>query len=188
MPTTSNVHTEKIFDDELCAQLAANGWVIRTHLQDAKSYSRELALYPDDLLAFVQETQPTEWAKFRKWHNGQSEAVFLKRVAKQLDTHGVLHLMRHGFKDVDSKFFLCQFKPAHRKNPKLLEIYAKNRLTVIRQLHCSVHHENSIDLVLVVNGIADQLLKDERVFGVMQGLLAKMVWKQFRGQGDGART
>ena len=120
MPTTSNVHTERVFEDELCTQLEANGWSVKTHPKNAPSYNRELALFGADLLAFVQDTQPTEWAKFKRWHNGQSEAMFLKRVAKQLDTHGTLHLLRHGFKDVDAKFFLCQFKPAHGKNPKLL--------------------------------------------------------------------
>jgi len=120
---------------------------------DSLSYSREYAILAADLLAFVQETQPTEWAKFKKWHNGQSEQVFVKRVAKQLDTHGTLHVLRHGFKDVDAKFYLCQFKPAHKKNPKLLELFKNNRLTAVRQLHYSLHNENSIDLVLFVNGL-----------------------------------
>ena len=153
MPTTSNVHTERVFEDELCAELEASGWSVKTQPKNAPSYNRELALYGADLVAFVQDTQPTEWAKFKRWHNGQSEAMFLKRVAKQLDTHGTLHVLRHGFKDVDAKFFLCQFKPAHGKNPKLLENYKKNRLTAIRQLHYSLHNENSIDVVLFVNGL-----------------------------------
>lgn len=153
MPKSAAIHTEKVFEDELCAELVRNGWAIRTHLVDAKSYDRQLAIYPDDLLDFVKETQPTEWAKFKRWHNGQSDAMFVKRVAKQLDTHGTLHVLRHGFKDVDAKFTLCQFKPAHGKNPKLAEAYGKNRLTCIRQLHYSLHNENSIDLVLFVNGL-----------------------------------
>ncbi len=153
MPTTSNVHTERVFEDELCANLALNGWVIKTHLKDATSFSRELAVFPDDLLEFVKATQPTEWAKFKKWHNGKSDEIFVKRVAKQLDTHGTLHVLRHGFKDVDAKFYLCQFRPAHKKNPLLLQNYGKNRLTVIRQLHYSLHNEKSIDLVLFVNGL-----------------------------------
>jgi len=149
----SNVHTERIFEDELCEHLAANGWSVRTHMRDATGYSRELALFADDLLAFAQETQPVEWAKFKKWHNGDAEKTFVKRVAEQLDKHGTLHLLRHGFKDRDAKFFLCQFRPAHRKNPQLLAQYEKNRLTIIRQLHYSLHNENSIDLVLFVNGL-----------------------------------
>jgi type I restriction enzyme, R subunit len=156
MPSTSNIHTEKVFEDELCAKLAADGWAVKVHLKDPgtkASYSRELAILGEDLLAFVQETQPTEWAKFKRWHNGQSEAMFVKRVAKQLDTHGTLHLLRHGFKDVDAKFFLCQFQPAHKKNLKLLATYGKNRMTAVRQLHYSLHNENSIDIVLFVNGL-----------------------------------
>ncbi len=156
MPTTSNIHTEKVFEDELCAQLAAQGWAVKAHLQDAgtkATCNRELAILGDDLVAFVQETQPAEWAKFKKWHNGASEAMFVKRVAKQLDTHGTLHLLRHGFKDVDAKFSLCQFKPAHGKNPALMKAYKQNRMTAVRQLHYSLHSENSIDVVLFVNGL-----------------------------------
>ena len=153
MPNPAAIHTEKVFEDELCNHLATHGWSVRTHLKDATTYSRELALYPDDLLAFVQATQPAEWAKFKTWHNGQSEAMFVKRVAEQLDRHGTLHLLRHGFKDRNAKFFLCQFRPAHHKNTQLWDWYAANRLTVIRQLHYSLHSEKSIDLVLFVNGL-----------------------------------
>ena len=153
MPELSNVHTEKVFEDELCAHLAAHGWSVLTHLKDAATYSRELALFPDDLLAFVQATQPEEWSKFRKWHNGQSEEFFLKRVAEQLDRYGTLYLLRHGFKDRDARFFLCQFRPAHHKNPALWQHYARNRLTVIRQLHFSLYNEKSLDLALFVNGL-----------------------------------
>ena len=153
MSAVPSIHTERVFEDELCAHMASSGWSIKTHSKDATSYSRELAIFPDDLLDFVKTTQPFEWAKFKKWHNGKSDEIFVKRVAKQLDTHGTLHVLRHGFKDVDAKFFLCQFRPAHKKNPKLLDTFAKNRLTVIRQLHYSLHNENSIDLVFFVNGL-----------------------------------
>ncbi len=157
MANLTNVHTERIFENELCDHLAANGWSVRTHLKDAKSYSRELAIFPDDLIAFVQETQPKEWAKFKQWHNGQTEAMFVKRVAEQLNKHGTLYMLRHGFKDSGSggtvKFALCQFRPAHKKNPKLWEHYEKNRLTAIRQLHYSLRNEKCFDLVQFVNGL-----------------------------------
>jgi type I restriction enzyme R subunit len=153
MAKLTNVHTERIFEDELCAHLVANGWSVRTHLKNATSYDRQRALLAEDLLAYVQETQPAEWDKFKKWHNGQSETMLVKRVAEQLDKHGTLHLLRHGFKDRDAKFQLCQFRPAHGKNPALMKNYERNRLTAVRQLHYSLHNENSIDLVLFVNGL-----------------------------------
>jgi type I restriction enzyme R subunit len=153
MAELSNVHTERIFENELCEHLEANGWSVRTHLKDATSYDRHLALFAEDLLGFVKETQPEEWAKFKKWNNGGADAMFLKRVAKQLDDHGSLHVLRHGFKDVDAKFYLCQFKPAHGKNKTLQANYLRNRLTAVRQLHYSLNNENSIDMVMFVNGI-----------------------------------
>ncbi len=79
--------------------------------------------------------------------------MFLKRIAEQLDRHGTLFLLRHGFKDRDSRFSLCQFRPAHDANPALWKNYAANRLIVVRQLHYSRHNQNSLDLGLFVNGL-----------------------------------
>ncbi len=147
------VHKELAFEDEVCEYLVGTGWSIRTHLKDATTFNRESAIYPDDLLAFVQSTQPKEWAKFKKWHNGDADALFCKRVADQLDSHGTLHVLRHGFKDVSSRFFVFQGRPATDKNPDLAVWYAANRLTAIRQLHYSVSNENCFDLVLFLNGL-----------------------------------
>lgn len=166
------IHTESVFEDELCTQLQAAGWTVRTHLKDATGYSRDLAVYPDDLFAFIKDTQPKEWAKVVKRHNGASESIFLKRLAQALDTKGTLGVLRQGFKDVDASFALCQFKPASGKNPALLENYKKNRLTVIRQLHYSVNNENSIDLVFFVNGlpVATVELKTDLTQGIKDAI------------------
>jgi type I site-specific restriction-modification system R (restriction) subunit len=47
---------------------------------------------------------------------------------------------------------VAQFKPALGMNPELQARYAANRLRVIRQVRYSVHNENSLDLVLFLNG------------------------------------
>ncbi len=54
-----NLHTKIHFEDEICRHLAANGWLYAEG--DAGRYDRELALFPDDVLAWVQETQPDAW-------------------------------------------------------------------------------------------------------------------------------
>lgn len=153
MPTTSNVHTERVFEDELCAQLEASGWSVKTHPKNAPSYNRALALSaPTLLLSARKPSQP----------NGPSSSAgttaSLTRCSSSVWPNNSTPTApctscANGFKDVDAKFFLCQFKPAHDKNPKLLENYKKNRLTAIRQLHYSLHNENSIDVVLFVNGL-----------------------------------
>ena len=51
---------ERIFQDEMIAQMIANGW----KLGKPERYDRERALYCEDALHFVQNTQPKEWEKF----------------------------------------------------------------------------------------------------------------------------
>ena len=51
-----SVHTEKEFEDEICAHLSDNDWLYNEG--DAKNYDRELALYPPDLVTWVQEAFP----------------------------------------------------------------------------------------------------------------------------------
>lgn len=48
---------------------------------------------------------------------------------------------------------MCAFKPGHGLNPKTLEMYEKVRCRVVRQVRYSEHNENSIDVVLFVNGL-----------------------------------
>ncbi|WP_295387149.1 type I restriction endonuclease [uncultured Thiodictyon sp.] len=48
---------------------------------------------------------------------------------------------------------LAQFRPALAMNPALEARYQANRLRVVRQVHYSLHHENSLDLTLFLNGL-----------------------------------
>lgn len=144
-----NLHKEIKFEEELVAHLVSHGWTEG----DPARYDRGLALYPDDLIGWLQETQPKEWAKLAAWHNGDTERLLLERVAKLMDKDGSLSLLRHGFKDRNARFDLCQFKPSHSFNPDTQARYQQVRCRVVRQVHYSRHNENSIDMVLFVNGI-----------------------------------
>ena len=72
------------------------------------------------------------------------------------------------------------------------ELAAEARASNAEQFVLGSFKDAFLDVVIdakdAQNSIADQLLKDERVLGVMQGLLAKMVWQQFRQEGGGARS
>ncbi len=144
-----NLHKEKKFEEELVEHLVSHGWTEG----DPARYDRALALYPDDLIGWLQETQPQEWQKLAAWHNGDTERLLLERAAKLMDKDGSLSLLRHGFKDRNARFDLCQFKPSHSFNPETQTRYRQVRCRVVRQVHYSLHNENSIDLVLFVNGI-----------------------------------
>ena len=58
------LHNETNFENEVCEYLAAHGWLYAE--KDATDYDRELALFPADVLAWVQETQPDAWDALTK--------------------------------------------------------------------------------------------------------------------------
>jgi type I restriction enzyme R subunit len=51
------------------------------------------------------------------------------------------------------KVAMAQFRPALAMNEAITARYATNRLRVVRQVRYSMHSENSVDLVLFLNGI-----------------------------------
>jgi type I restriction enzyme R subunit len=147
-----SVRHEIAFEREICEHLGANGWLY----QDGATadYNRELALYPPDLIAWVQ-AQPEAWQVLQKNHGSKAEATLLQRVRQQLDQAGTLELLRHGVEvlGLPKALKLAEFKPAFGLNPAILARYNANRLRVVRQVRYSSRNENCLDLVLLLNGI-----------------------------------
>ncbi len=148
-----NLHKEINFENEICEHLAAKGWMYSDG--DGTKYDRVKALFPEDVLAWVQETQPQIWDAIIKNHGKQSAETLLTRLRDSLDQRGTLDVLRHGIEmlGLRGKLSLAQFKPALAVNPDIMARYAANRLRVVRQLHYSQHNENSFDLVLFLNGL-----------------------------------
>lgn len=155
-------YQEQPFEAELCAHLVANGWLYSpTDHEPGAVYDRERALIPDDVFAWLEATQPAEFAKAVKTGTTQEQkarAALLNRLCKVLDTDvaqggGTLNVLRRGFKHVSSALRMCQFKPATTLNATTMAAYAANRVRVVRQVHFSTKDSRSIDLVLFVNGM-----------------------------------
>lgn len=166
--------SESTFQEEMVEQFVANGWL----RGKAQNYNRELALYGEDLIAFIKETQQKQWQKFSKLYPNDAEKKILERVAAQLNkvdpnaankdmrTFGTLGVLRHELRDRGTRFSLCQFKPEHDLNTETLARYKQNRLRIVPELVYSPwatakHLKQTgakakawrVDLVLFVNGI-----------------------------------
>ncbi|NNM80875.1 MAG: type I restriction endonuclease subunit R [Gallionella sp.] len=167
-----SLHKEIEFENDICAHLATHGWLYQPALAGAEGdfadYDRARAMFPADIVAWVQTTQPKAWDALSKSHgaclpsggsNGDrqaaTEAVLLDRIRKQLDDRGTLDVLRHGIEllGLRQPLQLAQFKPALAMNPELQAKYAANRLRVVRQVRYSLFNENAIDLVLFLNGL-----------------------------------
>ncbi len=166
MSGVAGAHLESVLENEIAEYLAANGWLYSP--TDA-GYDRELALFPEDVLGWLDDSQSTEFTKVVRADDtdAQRDAAargILSRLAKSLDNDplkngGTIRILHEGFSIVPLhggavKFRLAQFRPATTNNPDTLAAYAKMRVRVMRQVHYSVKHPNkALDLVLFVNGI-----------------------------------
>lgn len=149
----STLHQEVNFENEICAYLADHGWL---HAKaTATNYDRPRALVPEDVLAWVQETQPQAWDTLTKNHGKAAGDVLLTRLREALKKSGTLEVLRHGIDIVGlrTRLVLARFKPALAMNAELEAQYKANRLRVLNQVHYAQNNENAVDLVLFLNGI-----------------------------------
>jgi len=167
-----SLHKEISFEDEICDYLAANGWFYVEG--DAALYDRTRALFPSDLIAWVQATQPKAWDALVKNHGASAQTMLLDRIRKQFDDRGTLDVLRHGVELIGLRhpIALAQFKPAMGMNPDIMARYAANRLRIVRQVRYSSANENCIDLVLLLNGlpVATAELKTDFTQGVADAI------------------
>jgi type I restriction enzyme, R subunit len=147
-----SLHKEINFEEEICENLAGNGWL---YSPNNAGYDRALALFTEDVVAWVQGTQPEAWDAIVKNHGSSAGQTLLTRLRDSLNQRGTLDVLRHGIEmlGLKGKLPLAQFKPALGINPDILARYAANRLRVVRQVHYSQSNENSIDMVLFINGL-----------------------------------
>ena len=148
-----SLHKEVSFETEICEYLSQHGWLYAK--EDAASYDRARTLFPADVVAWVKATQPKAWETLVKNHGAKAEETLLNRLRDQMNQRGTLDVLRHGIELLGLKqpLKLAEFKPALAINPEILARFAANRLRAVRQVRYSLYSENSIDLVLFLNGM-----------------------------------
>jgi type I restriction enzyme R subunit len=141
--------SEAAFETVIESYLLKNGYV----RVPREGFDRERAIFPETVLAFIRETQPSEWAKLEALHGDKTGEQIIGDLCKWMDANGALATLRHGFKCYGRTLHAAYFKAAHELNPELEARYAANRLGLTRQLHFSPRSEKSVDVTLSLNGI-----------------------------------
>lgn len=116
-------------------------------------YSPELGMFKNEVLNFLQNTQPENWQKIAAIHGDDADNRIIQRIYKEMDLRGSLDVLRNGFVDYGVRFKLAFFKPESGLNPETERLYSLNQLKVVRQVYYSTKNKNSVDLVLSLNGI-----------------------------------
>ena len=151
-------HTEHDFETTIEAGLtSSSGYEKRS----PNAFDEVIALFPDDVSGFLKDGQRAKWEGLEALLGSKTAATVLDSLSKELELKGTLHVLRHGFKCYGKIFRMAYFRPNTRMNPEAAENYAKNRLTITRQVAFTSVMKKAdgknrrciIDVTLAVNGI-----------------------------------
>ena len=142
-------YTEQKFEDHIEESLNSSGWSSLPY----SSYDRDLCLIVDEVLSFIMDSQEKDYEKLKLQYGSDTDRKLTKRISDEISKRGIVDVLRKGVKDLGSHFQLVYFEPKSGLNPEHRTLYEKNRFVVVRQLHFSTKTEESIDVVLFLNGI-----------------------------------
>ena len=151
-------HTEHTFEAAIeFGLVGAGGYAGRA----PSAYHERLALFPEDVVGFLRDSQPKVWGQLETLLGTKTEATVLDSLAKELDFKGTLHVLRHGFKCYGKTFRMAFFRPNSTMNPEAGAVFATNRLTITRQVAFTSglkrpdgkNRRCIIDVTMAVNGL-----------------------------------
>lgn len=142
-------------EQDIEAYLLKKGeYVEGVRTQSKKStYGKAKAIDMPILISFIESTQPKVWKRYQNVYGEKAEkqlyAIFQQNVAD----YGLVHVLRNGITDRGMDIRFAYFAPSSNLNEELVEKYNKNILTCTRQFGYSTQNNNTIDMVLSLNGI-----------------------------------
>lgn len=127
----------------------------RIHQRDDEWYDKNLCVIGEEFIEFLKSTQKETYDTLRKKYVENTDKNILKRLNKEIENKGLIHVLRKGFNDVHGgniKPLYFQSNSTRNENYRK-DKYLKNRFLLVRQLHYSPNNNNSIDIVILINGI-----------------------------------
>ena len=152
--------TEKGFETQIEEHLLSHGYVQGS----PGDFNRDFALDVRLLFDFLEDTQTDKMNKLREIYKDQYRMKIVTRLHQELNHRGLIDVLRHGIKDYGIYLDLAYFKPATSMNPDMVALYEKNRVSVTRQVRYSNVNENSVDMLLCVNGLPVVVLELKNQF------------------------
>jgi type I restriction enzyme R subunit len=145
---TSEKGLEKHITDYLVNE---NKYVLR----ESRDFDNATYIDEDLLFQFLESTQSNAVAKLKKHHQELFRQRILKRLNDQIQSKGIIEVLRKGIVDgfTDTKLNLFYDKPVSIYNQTARTLYESNIFSVIRQLKYSPNNNKSLDLVIFINGL-----------------------------------
>ncbi|WP_034583422.1 type I restriction endonuclease subunit R [Helicobacter pametensis] len=142
-------YKEKDLESFIEEYLLSHSYVKR----ESSDYDKSLCFDSEILYEFILTTQAKAFEELSKRMRGDCKSELLKGISSYITKHGILKSLKSKIEINGVKFTLAYSKPPTDSNPESLENYSCNTLSLIRQLHYSLRNNNSLDMVLFLNGI-----------------------------------
>ncbi len=152
-------HTETGLEKLIVGEMIAAGWLGEQPSDQApidhRNYDGHYGVYPADLVEFVKATQPKKWQRLVAIGGGEQGAgeQLVKKVAADLDKRNTIDVLRKGVQTNVGRVDLLARRPEGKADANGEADYASNRLRVVRQVRFDPKSNDSLDVVLFVNGI-----------------------------------
>lgn len=141
---------EKRFEEDIEKYLIEEGGYSKG---TQKTYDKVRAIDMPTLVRFIKATQPKEWKRYVAKYGDGSEKQLYRVFQDDVARYGLIYVLRKGITDFGIPIKFCYFAPASDLNEALVAKYKANILEVTRQFAYSVSNRNTVDMVLMLNGI-----------------------------------
>ena len=140
---------EERFEKHIEQTLIQHGFTSRLYTE----YDRNQCQLQEELIEFIKTTQQEEYDKLYKQFDTSTDKQLSKIVNEQISKRGIIDVLRKGISTRGCSFDMVYFEPKSGLNPEHQSKFEKNRFVSVRQLHYSPNNNNSIDIVIFINGI-----------------------------------
>lgn len=147
--------SEKTFEAFIESYLISEdgGWTKATDAGMRSEEYKGMNLDIVTLTEFVKATQPMAWRRFERMCTINPVRQFYKSFENAVTQDGLISVLRYGFKHRGIAFRVCYFQPESELNELAWAHYRQNICQCIRQWHYSEQNNNTIDMMLAINGI-----------------------------------
>lgn len=142
------MHTEQHFENEIEHSLLTEGGYQQGF---AKDYEKSTALFPADVVTFIQTTQPKLWERLEMLFKDKAQDELIKALNQELNIKGSLNVLRNGFRVANRTAKMAYFAPNSTLNETSQQQYDANIVKITRQV--ITEYNERIDIVISVNGI-----------------------------------
>jgi type I restriction enzyme R subunit len=139
-------YTEKDLENYVEKTLLNKGYTKITN------FNREYGFNMDTLIEYIKDTQREMWEKFEKVFTTQAKNKIKDCIFEKMKNKTFIEILNSKISYNGYDFNLFTSKPYNNVNNREIENFDKNIVQILRQCKYDPNNNNSLDIVLLLNG------------------------------------